>query len=357
MRFPLINDDIVIQFIVKMKKVKIGILGCANIAQKYAIKAFQSIGNAEVVSVASRDYEKAKEWAFRFGLKAEQSYDVLIMNPEIDAIYIPLPIGLHKEWIIKAAKNGKDIICEKSLAGSLADVKEILSVCDSNEIILYENFMCDFHPQHQEVLSLIKKGEIGKPFVFRGYFGFPMMDQNNFRYSRELGGGCLNDAGSYTVFMARKIFGKEPVSVSANMFYDKEKEVDMKGSAQLDFEYGVSAIIAFSFNAMYQNNYSVWGEKGLINVARAYAIPPDMKPEVFFTKNENMKEKTIQLDISAANHFELIFSDFCDTILHRDKHKGKIKNIYSNMLNQAKTLEAIRISSKENRKVKISDLN
>ncbi len=339
------------------KKVRIGILGCANIAQKYAIKAFQSIEKAKVVTIASRDYEKAKEWSSRLNLKAERSYDSLVTNPEIDAVYIPLPIGLHKEWILKAAKNGKHIICEKSLAGSFADVKEIVAKCNFNKVTLYENFMCDLHPQHQKVLSLINNGEVGEPFVFRGYFGFPMMNPNNFRYNKELGGGCLNDAGSYTVFMARKIFGKEPISVSANLFYDKENGVDMKGCVELEFGDCMSALVAFNFNAMYQNNYSVWGEKGLITVNRAYAIPPDMKPEVLLIKNENMKESAIQIDIPAANHFELIFSDFCDTILHKDEHKGKIENMYSKILNQAKVMEAIRVSSKEKRRVQVSEIN
>src|SRR3989338_5169643 len=94
-------------------KVKIGILGCADIAKRYGIKAFQSIDNAEVVSIASRDFAKAKEWALNFGIQAEESYDALLENRNIDAVYIPLPVGLHKEWVLKAAAAGKHIICEK----------------------------------------------------------------------------------------------------------------------------------------------------------------------------------------------------------------------------------------------------
>lgn len=337
-------------------KVKIGILGCADIARKYAIKAFQAIPNAEVVSIASRDYEKAKLWALEFNINAEESYDALIENKNIDAFYIPLPIGLHKEWVLKAVKMGKHIICEKSLASNFNEVREVVDECRNSGVVLYENFMCDFHPQHQKVLSMKKEGVIGNPFIFRGYFGFPMRDKNDFRYNKELGGGSLNDAGAYTVFMARKIFEKEPVSVFANLYNDKEKGVDMGGVAQLDFEEGMSALLAFNFDAVYQNNYSIWGSKGIINVNKSYTIAPNMKPEVELITNENLKETKIQIDLEPANHFELIFQDFCETVIERESKVEKINTIYERIIFQAKVLEAIRVSSKENRKIDISEI-
>lgn len=338
------------------KKVRIGILGCANIAKKYAIKAFQSIDNSEVVSIASRDYEKAKIWASEFNIKAEESYDSLLESDEIDAVYIPLPIGLHKEWVIKAANLSKHIICEKSLAEDFISVKDMVNVCKKKKVILYENFMCDFHPQHERVLEIIEKGDIGKPFVFRGFFGFPMKEKNNFRYNKELGGGCLNDAGAYTIFMARKIFGREPLSVSADLFCDEKNNVDMRGSAHLDFGVGTSALVAFNFDAIYQGNYSIWASTAVLNVNRAYSIPPDMKPEIELSVNDGIKEAKIEIDVPSANHFELIFNDFCSTILNKENEVEKIYNIYEMIINQAKVLEAIRLSSKENRRVNISEI-
>lgn len=335
-----------------MGRVRIGILGCANIAAKYAIKSFQSIENAELISIASRDYNKAKEWANKFGLKAEESYDSLISSKDIDAVYIPLPIGLHKEWVLKAAKEKKHIICEKSMAESFSSVKLIVNICKSNDVVLYENFMCDFHPQHAKVISLIDEGKIGKPFVFQSYFGFPPMAKDNFRYNHQLGGGCLNDAGAYTAFMARKIFAEEPSSVSCTML--NMNNVDFNGSAKFDFGEGKAALLAFSFDAVYQNNYSVWGSKGLVKVNRAYSIPPDFKPIVELTTNENLKETITQLDIHAANHFDLIFHDFCETVIN--KPNEKINLIYEKILSQAKVLEAMRISAREGRVVKLNEV-
>src|SRR3989344_2989126 len=240
-----------------MSKLRVGILGCAKIAEKYAIRAFQAIDNAEVVSIASRDSRKAKEWASRFGIKNGESYEDLISSPEVDAVYIPLPVGLHKEWVLKAATKKKHIISEKSLAGDFASVKEIADAARKHNVVLYENFMCDFHPQHEAVLSLIKDGKVGKPFIFQGFFGIPPLADDNIRYDKNLGGGSLNDAGVYTVFMARKILGMEPLTATCTLYNDGGHQVDVKGTAKLEFPDGMEALLAFSFDALYQSNYSV----------------------------------------------------------------------------------------------------
>jgi len=336
--------------------VRIGVLGCANIAERYAVPAFQSIENAEVISIASRTLEKAKEWASRFGIKAENSYDALVSNPDVDAVYIPLPVGLHKEWAMKAANNGKHVMCEKSLAESLGSAKTIVEACRSQGVVLYEDFMCDFHPQHAKVLSSVKNGDIGAPFVFRGYFGFPPLDKDSFRYDESLGGSSLGETGSYLVFMARKLFGEEPVATTCKLFYDQEKDIDIKGVAMLEFSGEKIALLVFSFDAVYQNNYSIWGSAGLIRVMRAYSIPPDMKPIIELIKNENFKEIVTNIDAPAANHFELIFEDFCDTVLNKEERADKINSVYSALLSQARVLEAMRISAREDRKVKLSEI-
>lgn len=338
------------------KKVKIGILGCANIAKKSAIKAFQSLDNAEVISIASRDIEKAKAYATLFTIPSYESYDSLLKNSNVDAVYIPLPIGLHKEWILKAARMGKHVLSEKSLTTDFQSAKEIINACKRANIILYEDFMCDFHPQHQKVLSLIKKGEIGKPFIFNGNYGISLMNPESFRYNKNLGGSALSEQGAYTVFMARKMLQSEPIWVDAALLYDKEKGIDMKGAAQLGFNNERVAQIAFSLDSVYQNNYSLWGNKGLIKVNRAYAIPPDMKPEIQLLKNENLQESIVSIDAPSANHFALLFRDFCNTILHVGSNRKKINTLYTKILSQAKVLEAIRISSAKKRRVLLTEI-
>src|SRR3989344_1980505 len=163
------------------EKVRIGILGCARIAEKYSINAFKSISNAELVCVASRDPKKAEDCAARHNMSAEKSYDSVLQREDIDAVYIPLPVGLLAEWAIKAAEMGKHVLCEKPLSHSLESALGIISVCKENNLALYENFMCGFHPQHAKVLDLISAGTVGETFAFQAYFGFPLSNKSDFR--------------------------------------------------------------------------------------------------------------------------------------------------------------------------------
>lgn len=329
-----------------METVNIGIIGCASVVEKHIAKALHNVKNGKVITIASRNPDKAKQWAKRFCWDFEKSYDDVISRKDVDAIYVPLPVAEHKEWVIKAAKAKKHILCEKSLGENLTSVKAMVESCKKNKVILYEDFMCDYHPQHKKVMSLIAGGKIGELFLFSGFFGFPPLDKWNIRYKKALGGGSLNDAGAYPIFMSRKILRSEPLSVTSRLVYHKNLKVDIRGSAYLEFPKNKVAIIAFGFNNMYQNSYSLWGSTGTINVKRAYSIPADMKPEL-----ELMKEGTTEkIEIPAANHFSLIFEDFCNRILQNRKID------YSNLIYQAIVMEAIRISARENRKVKIFDV-
>lgn len=336
-------------------QVRIGILGCANIAKKYAIQAFQNINNARVISIASRSREKAKKFANQFSIPAYESYENLLRNPQVDAVYIPLPVGLHKKWIIKAIKAGKHIISEKSLATDFQSAKEIIDAAKNAKTVLYEDFMCDFHPQHQKVLSLIANGEIGKPFLFRSYFCIPMMDKDNFRYNKNLGGSSLYEVGWYPVFMARKILRAEPVYAMSHLLFDKKTGIDMAGSAQLIFKNGIAAHLVFSLDSLYQNVYSILGTKGMINSKMAHTIAPDKKPQIEIVKNSGFEEFVKKIKVEKANHFELIYKDFCQTILEKNIKRKEL--VYEKILAQAKVLEAIKISSQQNRQVKIEEIN
>ncbi len=339
-----------------MNKVKIGILGCASIAERYAIRAFQHISNSEVVSVASRDPRKAKTYAEKFSIPQTDTYESLFANKNIDAVYIPLPIGLHREWIIQAAKAGKHVLSEKSLASDLQSVKEIIEVCKENNVVLYENFTCDYHPQHHAVKEIMENGKIGKPRLFQSLYGFPIIAEDNFRYNKDLGGSALYESGAYQVYTVRKLFGAEPISASAELFTDPKRGVDMNGEVILDFGNDLKAMFSFNLDAVYQNTYSIWGTKGLVKVGRAYAIAPDFKPIVELTTNENRKDMTVSVDVPAHNHFETIFSEFCDLVLDRTSQAQKKEKKYADILAQAKVLEAIRISARENRRVGLSEI-
>jgi NDP-hexose-3-ketoreductase len=324
--------------------VNIGILGTANIARKYTVDTLKRSKHVDNIFISSRDPNKAKEFADEFNISHKESYDEIINSRDIQAVYIPLPIGLHEEWVIKAAKKKKHIICEKSLSDNLESVKNMIDECKKNKVVLFENFMCDYHPQHKKVCDLIR--EIGTPIVLRAYFGYPPVAKQDFKYNKELGGGSLNDAGAYTLFIARKFFG-EPISITSNLDIDQKTEVDIRGSAFLEFPENKIAFLSFGMDNVYQNNYSIWGSSGVITVDRAFAIPPDLKPPVTLYKNENLQSKTIVVDIEPANQFDMIFEDFFDKIKSQ-------KFEYDKILAQAISMQSIRKSFEKKEKILVS---
>ncbi len=329
-----------------MNKVRVGILGVSQIAERYGIPAFKSLSGVELVAIASRSEEKARAAAERHSLEAE-TYDSLIRRDDIDVLYSPLPVGLQEEWALKAAAAGKHVICEKSITYSLESAKRMVDACKENGVALYENFVPEFHPQHQEILSLIENGKIGVPQVWHGVYGFPPFPDGDIRYRRDLKGGALNDAGCYTAFMARKILQQEPVAVTCTLSNDGH-EVDIAGSALFEFPKG-TAHMSFGFNHLYQNQYSVWGSKGIVRTNRAFALPPTFVPTVELVTNDGTKDMLETVAVPAANQFALSFEYFTNAVAKRDEKK--FSDMYERILRQAKVLEAMRVSAREGRRV------
>ena len=331
-----------------MKKLRVGVLGCAEIARRYAIPAILTLPQAELVAVSSRSSEKAQLLADEFGVDAE-SYESLLLRTDIDVIYSPLPVGLQEEWVLKAAMNGKHILCEKSMTHSLESAKKMVTACREAGVALYENFVPEFHPQHAKILSLIAEGSIGEPLVWTGYDGYPPRTLDDIRYKPDLKGGALNYAGCYTAFMARKIMQSEPHSVTCRLTYNNDG-VDIAGSALFEFEKG-EALMSFGFNHLYQNTYSVWGSKGMIRTNRAFAIPPSLVPHVELVTNDGKQEMRETIAVSSANQFALSFEFFINAVAENDTKGFEV--MYERILAQANVLEAMRISAKEGRRVSL----
>ncbi|MEY2665214.1 MAG: hypothetical protein RLZZ480_319 [Candidatus Parcubacteria bacterium] len=331
-----------------MSKVRVGILGCAEIANRYSIPAFKALPNVEVVAVASRTPEKAATYATTHNLEAED-YESLLERTDIDIVYIPLPVGLQEEWALKAAAKGKHIICEKSITGSLESAKRMVEACKQAGVALYENFVPEFHPQHAKILSLIAEGKIGERLVWSGFDGYPARTADDIRYSKDLGGGAINYAGCYTVFMARKILGGEPIAVTCRLVYNDDG-IDVAGSALLEFANG-EAMMSFGFDRLYQNTYSVWGEKGLVRTDRAFALPPTHVPNIELVTNDGKQESREKVEVEATNQFERSFDFFSKAVAESDT--ATIDDMYERILKQATVLEAMRVSAKEGERVSL----
>jgi len=293
------------------KKVKIGVLGCANIAKRFMIKAILDTGKFELIGIASRNLEKAEKFTDIFGSKAYGNYSDLIMDPDIEAIYMPLPTGLHYEWLLKCIEQGKHIFCEKSLVSSIEEAKEVIDKAKKNNIVIMENFMFRFHSQHEEIKSILTSGKIGELRSIRTSFGFPpFRDKDNIRYQRELGGGALLDAGGYTIQASRMFLNENIEVVGSTLHMDNNLDVDIWGSAYFRDDTGLTSHLNFGFDNYYQCNYELWGSKGKLVCHRSFTAGPGFRPTITIEVQDHAEKVTL----SADNHFVNILHAFYEQI-------------------------------------------
>lgn len=258
-----------------------GVLGAAGIARAQVIPAIQGSANGRVVAVASRDPRRGRDYAGALGIeRVVAGYDELLADPDVDAVYIPLPNSLHAEWSVRAAEAGKAVLCEKPLAMSAAEASEVVDACARRATPLMEGFMYRFHPQNRRVLELIAEGAIGEVREVQAHLSVGIMeaDPANVRFQPALGGGALLDMGCYAVNVVRRVFGQEPTRVSAFSDIHGQYGVDVATSAVLEFPGGKMGLASCSFVAGGQGRYSVIGTDGVIEVPRA--IIPGMDTRV-----------------------------------------------------------------------------
>lgn len=315
-----------------MKKLKIGVLGCANIAKRSVIPAILSIPEFELVAIASRTLAKANEFTAEFGGEAIEGYQKLMDRKDIDAIYMPLPTGLHEEWIMKALVANKHVLVEKSLAMSHISAKKMVQNAKEKDLLIMENFMFLYHGQHRFVKQLIEEGKIGELRCFRSSFGFPPLANDNFRYNKELGGGALLDAAAYTVRASQLFLGND-LEVAASTLNYNNNEVDIFGGAYLKSKTGVFSEVAFGFDNFYQCNYELWGSKGKITAQRAFTPTAHFKPTITL----EIQGEVFNYEVNAENHFVNILNEFKRCIFENDRDKK-----YAEILNQSRLLQELK---------------
>ncbi len=208
------------------------------------------------------------------------SYEALLADPEVDAVYIPLPNHLHAEWSIAAARAGKHVLCEKPLALTADDAQRMIDVASAEGVTLMEAFMYRLHPSWQAVAQLVTSGEIGRLVSVQSWFSYFNDDAQNIRNIREVGGGALFDIGCYSVNLSRLLFGAEPRHVSAALVRDPVSGVDVLTSAILTFDEGVASFTC-STRAEDDQRVHIYGTTGRISIGIPFNIPPDRPTEVY----------------------------------------------------------------------------
>lgn len=291
-----------------MKKIKWGILGYARIARLFTIPAIINSSNSEFYGLASRDDVKLHEAQEKFSCKKTYlSYEKLLDDPEIDAVYIPLPNTLHKEWVIKAAEKGKHILCEKPIGLNSEEVKEMKEASENHKAKLMEGYMYRYTDRIKKLEEVLQSGVIGDIKYINSTFRFFLDRENTIKMKPELGGGSIYDVGCYPLNFVGMIMKEKPVSLSAE--FVNQDGVDIMFTGTLRYKDGVIAVINSGFNA-YDRNYSeIIGTKGIIEVSDTFLGSPG---KIIITTKEGKEE----VEVEESKRYQLEIEDFADTILN-----------------------------------------
>ena len=268
------------------RKIRFGVLSTAKIGLKKVIPAMQLGALCEVTAIASRDLASAQKAAGELGIaKAYGSYEELLADSDIDAIYNPLPNDLHVPWTIKAARAGKHVLCEKPIGLSADEARTLLAVQAETGKVIAEAFMVKLHPQWLRAERLVEEGlrgegPLGPIRLITGTFSYFNNDPSNIRNKPELGGGALMDIGCYLIFAARQLFGTEPTRVISLIDRDPAMHIDRLTSFILDFPAG-QAIFACSMQLVPSQRVQVFGTKGRLEIEIPFNAPPNQPTTVF----------------------------------------------------------------------------
>jgi predicted dehydrogenase len=270
------------------KKVRWGVLGVAKIGVKKVVPAMQRGKWSQVIAIASRELKKAQEAASGLGIpKAYGSYEELLADPEVEAVYNPLPNHLHVHWSVKAAEAGKHVLCEKPIGLTAEEAKQLVAVRNRTGIKIQEAFMVRTHPQWTETLNLIRAGRIGAVRSIMGYFSYFNRDPKNIRNVPRYGGGALMDIGCYPVSTSRFIFQAEPKRVLGLMERDPEMKIDRLTSALMEFPSGQSIFTCSTQLVPYQRMH-FFGTQGRIEIEIPFNAPPDRPCRIFIDNGADL---------------------------------------------------------------------
>ena len=297
----------------KIRRLQWGVLGSAQIARRCVIPALHRSHNGELRGMACRSEERAQSLAQEHEIPlACGSYEELLGDPRIEAVYIPLPNHLHSEWTLRAIRAGKHVLCEKPLALNANEAQVMVQAARDKGISLMEAFMYRFHPRSRRIKALVDQGAIGDPRLIRAAFCFRHPDPTDARFRPEMGGGALLDVGCYGVSLARWIFGAEPEMVQACAEYG-ESGVDLTMVGLLRFPGGKLAVIEASFTSALQQTFSIIGTKGAIELPHDAFIPWE-KDALFRLRGVDEEEGKVEV-IPGVDEYQLMVEHFADAVL------------------------------------------
>jgi predicted dehydrogenase len=277
-------------------RIRWGVLGAANIAVEKVIPAMQRGRRSEVVAIASRRPAAGRAAADRHGIaRVHESYEALLADPDVDAIYNPLPNHLHVPWSVKAAEAGKHVLCEKPIGLDIGEARELLAVRDRTGVVIGEAFMARSHPQWLRAKELADSGAIGELRLVTGTFTYFLRDPGNVRNMADIGGGGLYDIGCYPITLSRMIFGEQPDRVIGLIERDPEFGTDRLTSAILDYPSGQATFTCSTQLVPYQRMHLL-GTTGRVEIEIPFNAPPDRPCRVLVDDGRSLWGETIRVE-------------------------------------------------------------
>jgi len=327
-------------------KVRWGVLGTAKIALTKVIPAMQRSHVCEIVAIASRDFAKAEETAERLHIpKAYGSYEELLADGSIKAVYIPLPNNLHVPWTIKAAEAGKHVLCEKPIAMNAAEASTLIEVRDRTGVRIQEAFMVRMHPQWLETRRLIRSGKIGSLRSITGFFSYFNPDPANIRNQLELGGGALMDIGCYPINISRFMYETEPRRVLSFIERDAVTGTDTLTTAVLDFSNGHSTFTCSTRLGSYQRMI-FHGTEGRIEVPIPFNAPNDRPTQILLDNTDDLTGKSAEtIEFPICDQYEIQGRLFARAIRRNHEEPIPLEDAVNNM----KVIDAVFRSATTNR--------
>ncbi len=340
---------------------RIGIISPAEIAMRRFLPALEKSNKFEFAGIAVNTIEerfldpfppkdemnkvldnsraKANTIISQFGGILYDGYKTILEDPSIDAIYIPLPPGLHYKWAKLALEKGKHVLVEKPSTVSEKDSRELTQIAEKKGLALHENYMFVYHKQLEEIHRIVNSGEIGDVRLFRISFGFPRRSDNDFRYNKALGGGALLDAGGYTIKYALYLLGSTARILYAKSNYIPEYNVDMYGSAALMSADGRVVHISFGMDNEYKCELEVWGSRGCLITGRVLTAPDGFIPTATIRKQGKDQVIKLSSDDSFLKSLEIF-----DKCIKDDKTR---KNEYEAIVRQAHFVDTFKSLASE----------
>lgn len=321
-----------------MNKVRWGILSTAKIGREKVIPGMQASAFCDIVAIASRDLENAQAVANKLHIpKAYGSYEALLNDPEIDAVYIPLPNQLHVPWTIKALEANKHVLCEKPIGLTASQAQQLLTAAKQKPILkVMEAFMYRFHPQWQYAKKMVTDGKLGKLKTIQSFFSYYNDDPNNIRNQKDAGGGGMMDIGCYCVSLSRFIFGGEPQRAFGKVEFDDSFGVDQIASGILDFGIGTSTFSCSTQLTPYQR-VNILGTDAGIEIEIPFNAPTDASTKVWLHSKSGKEE----IVFDEVNQYTIQADLFSQSILNNTIVPTPLEDAVNNM----KAIEAIFESS------------